>query len=135
MKLGSSLLLLGLPCLLAGLAACTTTRIVEEQVPAEGTKPGSSGQPGDTTTPPDDGALADLAPDWNTKAAAYLDKRAADWLANAPAISNVKCAMSCHTTFGASLAYSAIGKTTDIPAVLDARAEFEKRVAEADPTP
>ena len=31
MKLQSSLLLLALPCFLAGLAACTTTRIVEEQ--------------------------------------------------------------------------------------------------------
>lgn len=136
MKLTNSLLLLGLPCLLAGLAACTQTRIVEEQAPAEGTKPGdANGKPADGTTPPDDGALADLAPDWHTKAGAYLEKRAADWLANAPAISNVKCAMSCHTTFGASLAYSAIGKVVDIPAVLEARAEFEKRVADADPVP
>src|SRR5688500_1082090 len=128
MKLQTSLLLLGLPCFLAGLAACTTTRIVEEQVPAEGTKPGSSGQPGDGTTPPDDGALADLPADWHTKAGAYLEKRSADWLANAPAISNVKCAMSCHTTFSGGLAYSAIGKVVDIPSALEARAEFEKRV-------
>jgi squalene-hopene/tetraprenyl-beta-curcumene cyclase len=131
MKLQTSLLALAVPCFLAGLAACTTTRVVEEQEPA---KAGSSGQPGDGTTP-DDGALADLPPDWHTKAGAYLEKRSADWLANAPDISNVKCAMSCHTTFGASLAYSAIGKTVDIPSVVEARAEFEKRVGEADPVP
>lgn len=136
MKLQTSLLALGIPCFLAGLAACTTTKIVEEKVPAEGTTPGGeNGPPADGTTPPEDGALDGLAPDWHTKAAAYLDERAADWLANAPAISNVKCAMSCHTTFGASLAYSAIGKAVEIPAALQARAEFEKRVAEADPVP
>lgn len=134
MKLSSSLLVLGLPCFLAGLAACTQTKIVEEQEPAK-QKPGSSGTPSDGTTPPDDGALADLAPDWHTKAGAYLEKRSADWLANAPEISNVKCAMSCHTTFGASLAYSAIGKAVDIPSVVEARSEFEKRVGEADPVP
>jgi squalene-hopene/tetraprenyl-beta-curcumene cyclase len=136
MKLTTSLLVLGLPCFLAGLAACTTTKIVEEQEAPKGNTPGSSGQPGDGTTPPDDGALADLAPDWHTKAAAYLDKRAGEWLANTPNTGwNVKCAMSCHTTFSASLAYSAIGKAVDIPSVLQARAAFEKRVGEADPVP
>jgi squalene-hopene/tetraprenyl-beta-curcumene cyclase len=136
MKLGTSVLALTIPCLLAGLAACTQTKIVEEKVPAEGTKPGtSSGQPGDTTTPPNDGALDDLPADWHTKAGEYLNKRAADWLANAPAISNVKCAMSCHTTFGASMADAAIGRVVDIPSAAEARSEFEKRVDETDPTP
>jgi hypothetical protein len=136
MKLGTSLLALTIPCLLAGLAACTQTKVIEEKVPAEGTKPaGETGKPGETTTPPDDGALDALAPDWHTKAGEYLNRRAADWLANAPAISNVKCAMSCHTTFGAMMADGAIGKVVDIPSAAQARTEFEKRVDMASPVP
>lgn len=130
MKTPSALLLLGVPCVLAALAACTQTKIVEQQVPAEGDKPGPGGN-GDSQTPPDDGALADLAPDWHTKAASYLDDRASQWLSAPPDIANVKCAMSCHTTFPLLLARSALGASVSLPAADSARDRFETRVSEA----
>ena len=40
-----------------------------------------------------------LADDWQARAAGYLELRSASWLESPPDIANVKCAMSCHTTF------------------------------------
>lgn len=73
--------------------------------------------------------LVDLPSNWRERAAGYLDAQAAAWLDSPPAISNVKCAMSCHTTFPYVLAHTALtGAMT--PAVGDTRNRIEARLVE-----
>ncbi|APR87235.1 triterpenes biosynthesis [Minicystis rosea] len=69
--------------------------------------------------------------DWQARAAGYLDERSASWLASPPPISNVACAMSCHTTFPYVMARSSLAPFAKTPAADDARARFEARVADA----
>ena len=74
--------------------------------------------------------LEGLAADWQVRAAGYLERRSSSWLASPPDIANVKCAMSCHTTFAYMLArpFLAPFATT---AVADAvRSRLETRVSE-----
>jgi Prenyltransferase and squalene oxidase repeat len=49
------------------------------------------------TVAPPPNPLEGLAEDWEKKAALYLDGKAADWMVNAPAISNNKTCNTCHT--------------------------------------
>src|SRR6185369_4054271 len=72
-----------------------------------------------------------LRADWQVRAVSYLDKRSASWLASPPPISNVSCAMSCHTTFPYVMARSSLAPFAKTPAADEARARFEARVAEA----
>lgn len=72
-----------------------------------------------------------LRSDWQVRAAGYLDQRAASWLDSPPAISNVACAMSCHTTFPYVMARSSLSPFAKTPAADEARARFEARVADA----
>lgn len=75
--------------------------------------------------------LASLAGDWQVRAAGYLEARSASWLAAPPDIANVKCALSCHTTFAYMLARSSLAPFA-MTATADAvRARFEARVSEA----
>lgn len=76
-------------------------------------------------------ASDDLRDDWQARAAGYLDQRAASWLASPPPISNVGCAMSCHTTFPYMVARPSLAPFAKTPAADEARARFEARVAEA----
>ena len=63
------------------------------------------------------------------RAADYLDGRAGEWLASPPPIANVRCAMSCHTTFPTVLAREALaGK--GLHAADRARLRFVSRVRE-----
>jgi hypothetical protein len=79
----------------------------------------------------DGGSPEGLPADWQVRAVGYLDQRAASWLASPPPISNVPCAMSCHTTFPYVLARSTLAPFAKTPAADAARARFEARVAEA----
>lgn len=108
----------------AGLLACSETTTSTGQPP--GTTPGTE-QPG--TTPTGEDPLAGLSADWKTKAAGYLDGRAQEWIDAPPPIANVKCAMSCHTTFPTLVARGALG--VDIAAADNARTAFVGRVTEA----
>lgn len=122
-----SLLLAGL-CLSAAALACTETKIIEENEPAAQQDGGSSG------VNPDPGAgvdpLAALSPDWQVKAASYLDGKAKSWLAAPPPVANIACTMSCHTTFSLVISRSALGDAK-VPAADTARKSFEARVTEA----
>lgn len=122
-----SLALAGL-CLSAAALACTETKIIEETEPAAQQDGGSSG-----ATPTDPGAgvdpLAELAPDWQVKAAKYLDGKAKSWLAAPPPVANIACTMSCHTTFSLVMSRSALGDAK-VPAADTARKSFEARVSE-----
>lgn len=95
------------------LAACTTTAIVEVQTPAN------------TTI-----ALEGLAPQWRSNATAYLNGRATQWLSSPPPIANIKCALSCHTTFPLLLARPALGTPAAVGPAADARIRIEARVLE-----
>jgi squalene-hopene/tetraprenyl-beta-curcumene cyclase len=125
----ASLLALLLPVLAIPVAACTETVIVEE----EETKPGGPGTtpPGETPPGTEANPLEGLAADWQVKAAGYLDKRAATWLSDPPNISNVPCAMSCHTTFTYVMARSALAPFAKTASADSARGQFEERVSEA----
>ena len=126
----SSLLALLLPALAVPAAACTVTKIVEEPgdvVPAgTGTTPPGVTPPGTEPNP-----LEGLATDWQAKAAGYLEPRSAKWLASPPPIANVKCAMSCHTTFSYMIARSALAPFATTASADDVRTRFEARVSEA----
>lgn len=67
---------------------------------------------------------------WRSSAADYLDQRVARWLDDPPSVANIKCAMSCHTTFPAVLAHANLpaDRTTNIA---KARARFEARLPSA----
>ncbi len=142
MKLSRSLrfLPLVLPLFAMAAAACATETNEDELV--------ESSESG-LTNP-----LASLRTDWKVRASAYLDVRANLWLTSPPQIGNVRCAMSCHTTFphlmtramllpktandaGADGATALATPTTadgggTSPSVGDvARGRFETRVAEA----
>ena len=122
----ATLLALIFPAIAIPVAACTTTNVVHEPAdPAATTTP-----PGET--PPTANPLEGLAPDWQVKAAAYLEVSAGAWLTAPPqlAIANGKCAMSCHTTFSYVLARSALAPFTKTPSADLARTRFEGRVAE-----
>ena len=67
---------------------------------------------------------AGLQPDWRQRAAGYLDRRADDWLASPPRIANVRCALSCHTTFPTLLARTALAGE-ELPA---ARSDLDLRI-------
>src|SRR5687767_14468564 len=125
MKLGTSLLLLAIPCLLSAAAACTTTKIVEEYEQPGEKQPGGGTKPGETPAAPQDGALDDLAADWNKKAGNYLDGRVQGWIASPPQVGqNVDCAMTCHTGFPTSFAAFSIGRA-NLPVVDELRTTFE----------
>lgn len=64
---------------------------------------------------------------WKSNAADYLDQRVGTWLADPPAVANVKCAMSCHTTFPAVLAHASL-PAERTPNIAEARARFEARL-------
>lgn len=121
-----SLLLAGL-CLSAAALACTQTKIIEENEPAAQQDGGSSGANPDPAAGPD--PLAALSPDWQVKAASYLDGRAKAWLASPPPVANIACTMSCHTTFSVVMSRSALGDAK-LPAADAARKSFEARVTE-----
>lgn len=67
---------------------------------------------------------------WKSNAADYLDQRVGKWLADPPSVANVKCAMSCHTSFPAVLAHASLpaDRTANIA---KARARFEARLPSA----
>lgn len=67
---------------------------------------------------------------WRSSAADYLDQRVARWLADPPSVANIKCAMSCHTTFPAVLAHANLpaDRTANIAM---ARTRFEDRLPSA----
>lgn len=69
--------------------------------------------------------ITDVA--WRSNAADYLDQRVGKWLAGPPSVANVKCAMSCHTSFPAVLAHASLpaDRTANIA---KARARFEARL-------
>lgn len=96
----------------ATMASCTTTTIVETPMPAI------------------TGPLEGLAPDWRSKASVYLNERAARWLSSPPPVANIKCALSCHTTFPLLLARPALGTPATEGAAADARTRIEGRVVE-----
>lgn len=102
----------------AASAACTTTSVVETPVSA-------SLVPGSTTNPFDG-----LAPDWRSKAAGYLNEHAAKWLSSPPPVGNIKCALSCHTTFPFFLARPALGIAADASTVDHARTRINARLVE-----
>ena len=111
-------------CLSAAAAACTVTKIVEEPAPAvDGGAPGTD--PTDAAAGVD--PLADLAPDWQVRAAAFLDSKSKAWLAGPPAVANLACTMSCHTTFSLLITRSALGDNAT-PSGDAARKSFEERV-------
>lgn len=72
--------------------------------------------------------VSDIA--WKSDAADYLDQRVGTWLTDPPSVANVKCAMSCHTTFPAVLAHASLpaDRTANIA---QARARFEARLPSA----
>ncbi len=67
---------------------------------------------------------------WKSSAADYLDARVEQWLSDPPPVANVKCAMSCHTSFPAVLAHPSLpaDRTAHIR---EARARFEARLPSA----
>ena len=80
--------------------------------------------------------LEGLREDWRELAGGYLELRSDKWVKSPPAISNVPCAMSCHTTFPYSLARHAIATKMATPAADAALAAYGARVAlGADATP
>lgn len=83
--------------------------------------PSSSGEDPQATTV----VVANAA--WKSNAADYLDARVGQWLSDPPSVANVKCAMSCHTTFPAVLAHASLpaDRTANIA---KARARFEARL-------
>ena len=108
-----SLLALVAPALMLSAAACVQPKSVEH------------------SKEPTGNTLNGLAADWQVRAAGYLEKRAAGWLVSPPPISNVKCAMSCHTTFPYLMARSTLAPFAITPAADQTRAVFEARVDEA----
>lgn len=103
----------------AAMAACTTTANVETSAPITGEVPANATR-----------ALEGLAPDWRSKAAAYLNERAASWLSAPPPVANIKCALSCHTTFPYLLARAALGMPAATGIAADVRTRIASRVAE-----
>ncbi len=69
---------------------------------------------------------------WKASAADYLDQRVGAWLADPPSVANVKCAMSCHTTFPAVLAHASLPADRTANIAL-ARSRFEARLPSASP--
>ncbi len=70
---------------------------------------------------------------WRSSAADYLDQRVARWLADPPSVANIKCAMSCHTTFPAVLAHASL-PSDRTPNIAEARSRFEARLPSASGT-
>ncbi len=70
---------------------------------------------------------------WKSSAADYLDARVGSWLADPPSVANVKCAMSCHTTFPAVLAHASL-PSDRTPNIAEARSRFEARLPSASGT-
>jgi squalene-hopene/tetraprenyl-beta-curcumene cyclase len=123
-------LLLAILCMAGVLAACTTrTTVVDETKLWKGRMPGEErNQPG--ASPGGEDPLADLAPEWQSKGAAYLDARVDTWLTTPnPIKTTAKCAMTCHTTFSYLLARSSFAGHAKTSAADRARAELEARVA------
>jgi hypothetical protein len=119
---------------IAVLAAAALSGACASSAPTTGTetKPTPPKDNGATTTRPTDPAVEDLMPglatDWKVKAAGYLDGRSNIWLATPPPVGNVKCAMSCHTTFPHVLARSALGESNAVPKL---RTAFDTRVSQS----
>ncbi|MBV1861576.1 MAG: hypothetical protein KUG77_24370, partial [Nannocystaceae bacterium] len=67
---------------------------------------------------------------WKSNAANYLDQRVELWLSDPPSVANVKCAMSCHTTFPAVLAHASLPAERTVN-IARARARFEARLPSA----
>lgn len=104
------------------LAACSSTTTV----PSE---PDPKADSGTTTTDASTPVKLDgLRDDWRELAGGYMETRADKWVKSPPAISNVPCAMSCHTTFPYTLARHSIATKMGTPAADKARAAFETRV-------
>ncbi len=118
----------------AVLTAAALTAACASSAPTSGTgtQPAPPKDNGATTTRPTDPAVEDLLPglatDWKAKAAGYLDGRSNTWLATPPNVGNVKCAMSCHTTFPHVVARSALGQSVAVPKL---RTAFESRVTQS----
>ncbi len=74
--------------------------------------------------------LAGLRADWRQMAAQYMEARTDNWLTSPPKVSNIGCAMSCHTTYPYTLARHALGLDIGTPQAVLARQRFEGRVAE-----
>ncbi len=74
--------------------------------------------------------LAGLRADWRQMAAQYMEGRADNWLTSPPKVSNIGCAMSCHTTYPYTLARHALTGDIATPKAALARQRFEGRVAE-----
>lgn len=104
----------GLLALTLGLLACGSPVSTEPPPPAAAPPPSPGPQTHASTA----------------RAAAYLDGRVAQWLADPPRVANVGCAMNCHTTFPAVLARASLPaeSTTNIE---KARARFEARLPSA----
>ena len=74
-------------------------------------------------------ALEGLASDWRVRAADYLDAQTNGWLTAQPtAGNNVKCAMSCHTSYPYMLAHSALAEDSASGTVNMVRAQIEARI-------
>lgn len=71
-----------------------------------------------------------LSADWKARAGQYMDTRGGMWLDNPPAVGNIRCAMSCHTTFPYLLTSAIYSSVTATPRAADARRRFEERVSQ-----
>lgn len=93
-------------------------------------QPVDAGQAHPPEPPSETDPLAGLAKDWQARAAGYLEPRTASWLAAPPDIANVKCAMSCHTSFAYLIARPSLALFAPTPAADDVRARLETRMSE-----
>jgi hypothetical protein len=78
------------------------------------------------------GGTSGLRADWKALAGQYLEARSDAWITSPPSEGNIKCAMSCHTTYPYMLARSALGPAVATPIADKARGLFAARVAEGD---
>jgi squalene-hopene/tetraprenyl-beta-curcumene cyclase len=102
----------------------TLVSLVSAACGASGTNPSSSLER--DGGPPQDAQMPD---GWKLRAADYLERRTAAWLASPPPISNVACAMTCHTTFPYVLARHAFAPLA-MPKSEEARTQVVARIAE-----
>lgn len=108
----------------AGAVSGCTTTVTPSGDSDAGTDSGTTTDSGSTPI-----KLEGLRDDWRERAGGYLEMRSDKWVKSPPKISNVPCAMSCHTTFPYSLARHSIATKMATPAGDAARAAFEARVA------
>jgi hypothetical protein len=108
--------------ILAALAGCSAD--------PTGSSSGNTTPDGGGADAQNEAPLEGLRADWREAAAGYLDGRVDAWLTNPPNIANVKCAMTCHTGFPATLARYTLTKKGQMPKADTLRQRFEARVAE-----